>query len=86
MGYQDTYGPIKREDANVGTLPDGNHGYPFEYIYCCRKDGSRNEPIKLPAMVPFILYQTNYWGCQQVEGSPLLYIYTMFVLDLHLLA
>lgn len=51
-----------------GTLPKGEYT-PFNttIYFCCRSDGRRDTPIKLPATKPFYLLQHGK-GCQKVEG------------------
>ena len=69
-GLADTYGEVPTKQ-DVGTVPDGEHGQLFEYIFCCRNDGEVEDPIKLPFKSSFILYlgEDYYSGCQDVEGS-----------------
>lgn len=51
-----------------GVLPDGKYNKNTMVQYWCRNDGSPDEPILLPAEVPFVLYQYNRWKCQEVVG------------------
>lgn len=62
---------------NTGTLPDGDHGLDFQYMFCCRNDGSTSQPLEtLDITYPLILF-TKYGGCQLIEGIYIVRVYCL---------
>ena len=57
----------RNANSRGGTLPDGNYGRNTRIYYCCRTDGSYNDPIALPTSHPFFLLRKG-GKCQKVLG------------------
>lgn len=61
-----------------GHVPDGVYNSNTRIYYCCRRDGSRANPILLPTSTRFILYQHHSRGCQAVSGMRATEIHVRF--------
>ncbi|GFN94187.1 Apextrin-like protein 2 [Plakobranchus ocellatus] len=64
--------------TTLGKLPSGNFSASHtEFFYCCRDDGTPEEPVGLPRFQPFYLYR--YGGqCQKVAGMNVTEEYVRF--------
>ncbi|XP_070568137.1 uncharacterized protein [Ptychodera flava] len=58
---------LPQGNALGGTLPDGTYDRNTLIYYCCREDGSPNDPLYLPKEVPFVLIKRSA-NCQAVNG------------------
>ena len=64
------------EGVKSGTLPDGVFGADTKLIFCCRDDGFREEPIRLPNTQPLTLFHgtNNAKNCGNVKGICLFFL------------
>lgn len=61
------YDDMQNPSNFSGILPDGQFESDSRFYFCCRDDGSRDNPISLPSGEPFNVFPSSRY-CQEVAG------------------